>query len=136
MKRVLIIDDSEVIRDRIKALLAETGQVGVIETADGARQGLALLQSMAQDVVILDLRLPDGSGLAVLQEIKTKYPATRVAILTNYPYAVYRRRCTELGADFFFDKSREFEKVKSLFEALGTQRKCDEVHISTVDSSR
>jgi DNA-binding NarL/FixJ family response regulator len=114
MKRVLIIDDSEVIRDRLKALLSETEQVAAVETADSARQGLALLRSSTHDVVILDLRLPDRSGLAVLQEIKAKYPAMCVAILTNYPYAVYRKRCTELGADFFFDKSTEFEKVAGI----------------------
>jgi len=64
-----------------------------------------------------DTRSPDTRwrGINVLRKIKKQSPETVVVILTNYPYAAYRKHCTELGADFFFDKSTEFEKIKSIF---------------------
>ena len=59
--------------------------------------------------MILDVRLPRGNGVEVLQNIKKDRPNTKVIILTNYPE--YRGKCIELGADYFFDKLTEFEKV-------------------------
>lgn len=113
-RRILIVDDSEVIRSRLHSLFSGVRGVNIVGMAADARQALDLLEFSNPDTVILDLRLPEGGGLSVLQEIKKRLPATRVAILTNYPYAAYRKRCTELGADYFFDKATEFEKVKTI----------------------
>ena len=108
------MDDSGVIRSRLQSLVSDVGGVTIIGMAADAQQALQLFQSAQPDLVILDLRMPEGSGLGVLQEIKKRSPATQVAILTNYPYAAYRKRCAEFGADFFFDKATEFEKIKAI----------------------
>jgi DNA-binding response OmpR family regulator len=68
--------------------------------------------------VILDIRMPGGSGMDVLQAIKREKQAPMVIMLTNYPYPQYRKKCLGLGADYFFDKSTEFEKVTELFKQL------------------
>lgn len=81
---------------------------------------------MKTDVVILDIRMPGRNGLDVLRDIKEGSPESKVIILTNYPYPQYRRRCMEEGADFFFDKSSEFEKVTEVLEKyLSDERKQD-----------
>jgi len=54
----------------------------------------------------------------VLQEIKRDKPSCKVIVLTNYPYREYRKKCMELGADFFFDKATEFDKIPEVLERL------------------
>ena len=114
-KRVLIVDDSKVIRERLSSLISDTVGVELAGEAEDTQSAIHLWQSTKPDMVILDLRIPGGGGINVLSRIKKQSPETVVVILTNYPYVAYRKRCAELGADFFFDKSTEFEKVKSIF---------------------
>lgn len=115
LKKVLIIDDSEVIRNRLIYLLSEIKGINVVGQARNVAGGYALYCSLNPDIIILDIRMPGESGISLLQKIKQNSPQTTIAILTNFPYIAYRKRCIELGADFFFDKSTEFEKVKSIF---------------------
>ena len=114
-KKVLIIDDSEVIRNRLVYLFSEINGVDVVGQAGNTSEGFELYCSLNPDVIILDIRMPGESGINLLKKIKQASPHTIIAILTNYPYSAYRKRCKELGADFFFDKSTEFEKIKQLF---------------------
>ena len=76
----------------------------------------SLLYLKKPDVVILDIRMPDGSGIDVLQTIKQGEPAPAVIVLTNYPYPAYRQKCLQAGADFFLDKSTEFDQIPELIE--------------------
>ena len=112
--RVLMADDSKVIRQRLKLLIKDSNNVELVGEAEDARTAVRLWQSTRPDVVVLDLRMPGGGGIHALREIKKQSPETLVIILTNYPYAAYRKRCTELGADYFLDKSLEFAKVKDI----------------------
>ncbi len=109
--RVLIVDDSEAVRERIKMLISELTMVEMIGEAENARQAIEHIRQQAPDVVILDIRMPGGNGIDVLREIDKKDRLPVIIMLTNYPYPQYRRKCMDAGADFFFDKSREFEKV-------------------------
>ncbi len=115
LKRILIVDDSEVIRQRLSSLISDTEGVELIGEAVDTQSAIRLWQSTNPDIVILDLRIPGDGGISVLRELKRQSPETVVAVLTNYPYVAYRKRCAELGANFFFDKSTEFEKVKTIF---------------------
>jgi DNA-binding NarL/FixJ family response regulator len=111
MKRVLIVDDSEQIRQRIVALLAESSQIRIVGQAGNGREALETIEHLRPDTVILDIRLPGRSGIELLKEIKNRYPATKVIMLTNFDYAQYRRQCRQLGADHFLNKTLEFEKI-------------------------
>ena len=115
LKRILIVDDSEVIRQRLSSLISDTEGVELVGEAVDTQSAIRLWQSTNPDIVILDLRIPGDGGISVLRELKRQSPETVVAVLTNYPYVAYRKRCAELGANFFFDKSTEFEKVKTIF---------------------
>lgn len=108
--RVLLIDDSTVVRSRLVRLLEDLGDIEVAEAA-GAPDGLASARSHPPDAVILDIRLRAGSGLQVLQELKRAEAPPLVIMLTSYPSDHHRRWCEQHGADFFFDKTSEFEKV-------------------------
>jgi two-component system nitrogen regulation response regulator GlnG len=80
--RILIVDDEADIRELVRQVL-ESDQYEMTEAADLATLR-RLLAGPAPAVVILDLRLPDGNSLAVLPELKQKWPASRVIILTGY----------------------------------------------------
>ncbi len=102
---VFIVEDSFTMRSRLTAALEEVEDVRVVGEADSADAALFNIERSRPDLVIVDLRLAEGSGLAVIEDLKRLHPAPIVAVLTNYPYPQYRTRCLELGADYFFDKA-------------------------------
>ena len=108
---VVIIDDSLVIRRRLAAMIADLVGVEVIGEASDAQEGLDLTEKLTPDVVIVDIRMPGRSGIGMLEDMKSLQRKPTIIVLTNYPYVAYRRRCLELGADHFFDKSTQFERV-------------------------
>jgi DNA-binding NarL/FixJ family response regulator len=111
MKQVLIVDDSEQIRERLVTLLAESPQIRVVGQAGSGREALDALQRLEPDTVILDIRLPDNSGIELLKMIKARHPEIVVIMLTNFDYTQYRQQCRRLGADYFLNKTLEFEKI-------------------------
>ena len=111
MKHVLIIDDSEKIRARLAALLTESNRVRVVGQAGSGRDALEILNRLKPDTIILDIRLPDRSGIELLKEIKARHPGTTVIMMTNYDDDRYRRQCRRLGADEFLNKSMEFDHI-------------------------
>jgi DNA-binding NarL/FixJ family response regulator len=114
--KVFIADDSAAVGERLITMLSELPQVEIIGHAQDAREAIESIRQLNPDVVILDIRMPGGSGIDVLRDIKSNKPAPVVIMLTNYPYPQYRKKCMALGAEFFFDKSTEFEEV---MEVLG-----------------
>lgn len=115
---VVIADDSAAVRERLVSMLAELKGVEVIGQAQNVEEAIASIRTLKPKAVILDIRMPGGSGINVLQNIKREQPAPVVIILTNYPYLQYRKKCLEAGADFFFDKSTEFNKIPQVFKLL------------------
>jgi len=117
-KSVFIVEDSQLIRDRLTDRLERLKGIGTITHAIDLASAYTTLNSNTPDIIILDIQLPDGSGIDVLSKIKKVTSHTIVIMLTNYPYSIIRRRCIELGADYFFDKSTEFEKVFEILNSI------------------
>ncbi|MDI6765655.1 MAG: response regulator transcription factor [Bacteroidota bacterium] len=117
-KSILIIDDSTIIRERLVNRLEQLPGVRLIEQAKDKVSALAVLQRMHPEIAIIDIQLPDGNGIDILGKIKKENCSTVVIVLTNYPYSVIRKRCLELGADYFFDKSTEFEKIFDVLDKI------------------
>jgi len=116
--KVFIADDSEVVCERLTALLSELPGIEIIGQAQNVPESIESIRALHPDIVILDIRMPGGSGIDVLEHIKKTNAAPVVIILTNYPYPQYRKKCMALGAEYFFDKSTEFEKVTEVLETL------------------
>ena len=116
--RVFIVDDSAVVRKRLVSMISELEDIEVVGQAKGALEAREAVPKLKPDVVVLDIRMPGGSGIDVLKEIKKGPSAPMVMMLTNYPYPQYRKKCMDEGADFFFDKSTEFEKVMEVLKQL------------------
>jgi DNA-binding NarL/FixJ family response regulator len=122
--KVFVVDDSAVIRQRLKRMLADEPKVQVIGEAGDAQRATDAILQLRPDVVLLDIHLLDGSGIDVLERLKKATPAPAVIILTDYPYPEYRQLCLQAGADFFFVKSTEFDQVVPALNQL-IQQSCD-----------
>jgi DNA-binding NarL/FixJ family response regulator len=116
--RILIADDSVIVRERLINLLTELQGVEIIGQAEDAMEARGLAEKLKPDLAILDLRMPKGSGADVLCDLKRLVPSPKVIMLTNYPHAENRKKCMEGGADFFLDKSTEFQKVISVVKEM------------------
>lgn len=108
---VLLVDDSEILRNHLMTILAEMENVTVVGESVDTESAIRDLQKKRPDLMILDIRMPGEGGIHVLKTAKEKYPGLRVIIYTDYPYPQYRTKCMDLGADYFFDKSTETEKM-------------------------
>lgn len=116
---MFIVDDSAIVCERLGTLFSEmAGDIELIGHTQDPRGAIETIRALKPDAVILDIRMPGGSGIEVLQEIKKETAAPIVMMLTNFPYLQYRKRCTEAGADFFFDKSTDFDRVPQVFQEL------------------
>jgi DNA-binding NarL/FixJ family response regulator len=108
---IFISDDSEVVRGRLAHIFDGIQGVKIIGEAQNVKDSIDSIKRLQPDAVILDLNMPDGSGIEVLKKIKDTNSKTKVIILTNYPFPQYKKICMEYGADYFFDKSNEFNKI-------------------------
>jgi two-component system, NarL family, response regulator DevR len=82
--RVLLVDDHEVVREGLKALLNRREGMTVVGEAGSVAQSIEVASSVRPDVVVMDLRLPDGSGIEACREIRSELPGTKVIMLTSY----------------------------------------------------
>jgi DNA-binding NarL/FixJ family response regulator len=118
MINVFIVDDSEIVRDRLTSMLSEVPSINIIGYADNPLAATESIVRQRPDVIILDIFLTGGSGMHVLKNIRSKHVTSKVIMLTNYAQEEYRRKCFEEGADFFFDKSIEFDKVVEVIQRI------------------
>jgi DNA-binding NarL/FixJ family response regulator len=108
--RVLIVDDNPAIRERLAALLTERFEVE-LDQASSAYEGIVLARARTPQLVLLDLHMPGGSGLMALPDLKALSPSPVVVVLTADPSEPQRRSCLQKGADYFLDKSGDFEPI-------------------------
>jgi DNA-binding NarL/FixJ family response regulator len=83
--RILVVDDHEVVRQGLVALLGRREEFQVVAEAGSVAEALAATRRFIPDLVVMDVRLPDGSGIEACRDIRSEYPATRVVMLTSYP---------------------------------------------------
>ena len=117
--KVFIADDSLIVREHLVTMLDELAGIEIVGQAGTVTEAISAIRNLQPDVVILDIRMPGGSGIDVLENIKQNGSALMVIVLTNYPYPGYRQKCMQAGADFFLDKSTEFDQIPELLERFG-----------------
>jgi len=100
-------------------MLAEIEGINIVGEAKDSKEIVERIEALNPDVVILDIRMPGGDGILALETIrKSRRKQPKVIVFTNYPYLQYRKRCMDAGADFFFYKALEFEKLVQLIRDL------------------
>lgn len=113
--QVFLVEDSPAIRERLEALLADIPGTTVVGRAAGAADAIRDILATRPDLVLLDVQLAEGSGFDVLRELHARAPELKVVMLTNYSSDPYRQIAERFGARAFFDKTREFDRVREVF---------------------
>ena len=121
--RVLIADDSKPVRERLVSLLTELDDVNIVGQAENTIEAKILIKELNPDLVILDIRMPGGTGMDIIEDIKKFNPKIKIIILTNYHFPQYKEKCLSTGVDYFFSKSGEYERVLEVIEELNSKKK-------------
>lgn len=115
-RKILIVDDEVGIVEEVKSFLEEEGYE--VRTADTAKEGIRAAEELRPDVVFVDVKLPDTSGIEVLKAIKEKHPNTKVVIVTGYVDQNVMDESEKLGRDSFLPKPFDLIKVTEEIERL------------------
>jgi len=118
MIRLLIIDDHEMVREGLKAMLVTEPDFSIVGDAANAEQALALIERLRPDVVLLDVRLPGVNGVEVCRIVTESYPETAVIILTTFTDENLIARCIQAGARGFIVKDIERFDLKRSIRAV------------------
>lgn len=113
--RVLVVEDHPAVREGLAALLEREGGCRVVGRADASAPALQLAEQLAPDLVVLDLMLGAADGLALLKELATRAPASRVLVFTLQSEDIYAVRCLRAGARGYVMKN---EPVDALYAAV------------------
>jgi DNA-binding NarL/FixJ family response regulator len=121
--RVLIVEDSKRLREQLGESICTPGRIEVVGYAETEAEALEILTEAPCDAVVLDLQLRQGNGLAVLKALRASASGQRVTVivLTNFAFPHFRERSLKLGANYFFDKAREYDRVREVLEELAAR---------------
>jgi DNA-binding NarL/FixJ family response regulator len=121
--KVYVADSSLVLRKRLVNCLSEIEGITVVGQAQEASAALEAIGELKPDVVVLDICILGGMrGITLLKKIKKSDTSPRVLVLTNHSYSQYRRKCSQAGADFFFDKRFDLHNVIKVCTQLATNK--------------
>lgn len=116
---LLIVEDDELLRERLARALAERGcEVRQAGNVDAAR---ALAAEETPELVLLDLRMPGGSGLDLIPELKQLDPSTRIVVLTGYGSIATALEAVRLGATHYLTKPVDADDVLAAFDRGATR---------------
>ena len=115
-KTLLIVDDSIVVVDRLIPMLESLENIALVIHAGSYEEAIEMLAAVKPDFILLDIQLPDKSGIALLKEIREKDADMIVIMISNQATPEYGNLCKRLGAQYFFDKSRDFELIPGVIE--------------------
>jgi len=115
---IFIVDDLPSMRDRLTELVGELPDVEVVGSAGTPADAIAGILATHPACVLLDYQLIGGTGVDVLRAVHARSPETVFVVLTNHPDPQYRRACMAAGADHFFDKSTEFDRIGDVIRKL------------------
>ncbi len=111
MIRVLICDDHQIVRQGIRQILLDTGDIRPVAEAANGPEAVARAREGGVDVVLLDIAMPQRDGLDVLKQLKGEFPRLPVLVLSTYPDRQYAVRSLKLGAAGYLNKSADSEQL-------------------------
>jgi two-component system response regulator DevR len=117
--RILLVDDHEVVRVGVRALIERQPGMEVAGEATTVREAVSQVEQLAPDVVVLDIRLPGGNGLEACRQIKDLRPETRIIVLTSYPDDEVLFDAIACGADGYVLKQIGSDDLIRALEQVG-----------------
>jgi len=120
--RVLLVEDSPVIRGLITEIINDVPGVKVAESVESQREAIEAIRRLEVDVVILDLQLSKGTGFGVLRAMRDMPTKPIIVVLTNFALKSYREAALALGARDFLDKSRDYDKLPAILTEIASSQ--------------
>ena len=120
--RVLLVEDSPVIRGLITEIINDVPGVRVAESVESERDAIEAVGRLDVDVVILDLQLRKGTGFGVLRALRDMTKMPIVVVLTNFALRSYRETALALGARDFLDKSRDYDRLPAILTEIASSQ--------------
>jgi two-component system response regulator DevR len=117
--RILLVDDHEVVRVGVRALIERQPEMEVVGEATTVREAVSQVEQLVPDVVVLDIRLPGGNGLEACRQIKDLRPDTRIIVLTSYPDDEVLFDAIACGADGYVLKQIGSDDLIRALEQVG-----------------
>lgn len=117
-KRIIIVDDHEIVRLGLKSLLDQYPQYEVVSEAKNAKEALAQVETHKPDIVLMDIRLPGKSGIDACEEIKQNYPDIKVIMLTSYAEDEMLFSAIKAGASGYVLKQIDSSGLAKSIEAV------------------
>jgi DNA-binding NarL/FixJ family response regulator len=117
--RLIVVDDHEVVRQGLVALLDRHKEFSVVAEAGTVAESLTVARRFKPDLVVMDVRLPDGSGIEACREIRSEMPETRVVMLTSYPDEEAVLSAIIAGASGYLLKQIRGRDLVAALEAIG-----------------
>jgi len=117
--RLLVVDDHEVVRQGLVSLLERREHFQVVAEAGTAAEAVEMARKFEPDLIIMDVRLPDGSGIEACREIRAEFPTTKVVILTSYPDEEAVLSAIIAGASGYLLKQIRGRDLVSALESVG-----------------
>jgi DNA-binding NarL/FixJ family response regulator len=133
--RVLICDDHLIVRQGIKQVLADAGDITLAGEAATGAEAVARVRDGGVDVLLLDIALPQRDGLDVLRQLKAELPGLPVLMLSTYPDRQYAVRCLKLGAAGYLNKSADSEQLIGAIKRAATGRPFITPHVAELLAS-
>ena len=116
--RVLLVEDSKVLTERLTEALRQIADIELVGTADSEAGALAAFKSLPVDVIILDLHLKQGTGFGVMRALASAQKKPRIIVLTNYDLPEYKNAAIALGATHFLDKARDYGRLPEVLHEI------------------
>jgi DNA-binding NarL/FixJ family response regulator len=116
--KILTVDDSSKIAQHVGNVLKEIAYVELLGHAYKLEEAYKIISTSTPHIIFLDIQMQDESGLDVLVHLKERNLDTVVVMLSNLAYLPYQKKCFELGAKYFLDKSTDFEKIPETIELI------------------
>jgi len=120
---LLIVDDHSDYIKRLMELIVSKPSSLLISTATDYDSAVGSLDTKNFHIVLLDVNMPEKNGIDVLRYMREKQMTnrTRIIMVTNHATDIYRKLCLELGADYFLDKSNDFEMIPLVIETISSE---------------
>jgi DNA-binding NarL/FixJ family response regulator len=120
--KIFVVEDSDAIRERLVELIGDIEGVVVVGEATCFDEAVDGIRRARPDVAILDIQLASGSGIDVLAAVKGEHPELRAIILTNYATPQHEKAALDAGAEYFLDKSADFERISDVLASMKTDQ--------------
>jgi DNA-binding NarL/FixJ family response regulator len=128
--KILIADDSPLILERLQEMLSDFKGAEIVAALKNGLDSLEFIKSLNPDLVIIDINMPKLTGLQVLEKIKKENHKAIFIILTFYASKYFREKAISLGADYFFSKVDDFEKVSTVISNLLATEEQNQIQIN------